>query len=223
MFACLPRPALAQPAAVVPPHSAVRAGLGVAGWAALPAATQARFRIDPAPGERRRYYGVMLEMRLSWLGWLCAQACRLCEQALPRVQGRFLPAQVDLVGQADGGVAWERAYWPAHSQAPELARSVKRADPGHEGLVEWMGGWVGMTLALSVVAGVLIFSSTGFFLRVGAWRMPIPQWFGPGHVIVRHADMGGGAFRFTLTADHPWFGRSIVQDGLFCDGEAGWR
>jgi hypothetical protein len=39
----------------------------------------------------------------------------------------------------------------------------------------------------------------------------------PGTAEVRHTELGQGHFRFTLTFDHPWFGRTVMQDGIFRD------
>jgi hypothetical protein len=32
--------------------------------------------------------------------------------------------------------------------------------------------------------------------------------------------LGQGRFRFTLTFDHPWLGRTVFQDGVFEDPES---
>jgi hypothetical protein len=39
----------------------------------------------------------------------------------------------------------------------------------------------------------------------------------PGTAEVRHTELGQGRFRFTLSFDHPWFGRTVWQDGVFHD------
>jgi hypothetical protein len=32
-----------------------------------------------------------------------------------------------------------------------------------------------------------------------------------------HSDVGDGRFRFTMDFHHPWFGRTLFQDGVFAD------
>jgi hypothetical protein len=74
-----------------------------------------------------------------------------------------------------------------------------------------------MLLDVFADAGVLVFRSREFFWRLGAVSVPVPLWLTPGIAEVRHTDLGQGQFRFTLSFDHPWFGRTVFQDGVFDD------
>jgi hypothetical protein len=74
-----------------------------------------------------------------------------------------------------------------------------------------------MLLDVSADQGSLVFRSRRFFWRMGGVSIALPVWLTPGIAEVRHTDLGNGLFRFTLTFDHPWFGRTVFQDGLFED------
>ena len=64
-------------------------------------------------------------------------------------------------------------------------------------------------------AGSLHFLSTGYFVRLGRWRLPIPALLSPGQTHVIHADRGNGRFSFTMTVRHPLYGETFFQDGWF--------
>jgi hypothetical protein len=74
-----------------------------------------------------------------------------------------------------------------------------------------------MLLDVSADQGSLVFRSRKFFWRLGPISVPLPLPMTPGVAEVRHTDLGQGRFRFTLSFDHPWFGRTVFQDGVFHD------
>ena len=76
-----------------------------------------------------------------------------------------------------------------------------------------------MWLDVSVDQGALVFRARGYFWRCGPVSVAIPVWMTPGIAEVRHADLGNGQFRFVLTFDHPWLGRTVAQAGVFNDRE----
>ena len=63
----------------------------------------------------------------------------------------------------------------------------------------------------------LVFQSRRFFLALGPLRIPVPQWLSPGQCRVTHTDLGGGDFRFTLSMQHPLWGETFHQSGVFTD------
>jgi hypothetical protein len=95
-------------------------------------------------------------------------------------------------------------------------RSIKRLSDDGRLFECCAGGW---TMLLDVFAdqGSLVFRARGFYWRLGRVSIGIPLWLTPGIAEVRHTEIGGGAFRFTLSFDHPWFGRTVWQDGIFLD------
>jgi hypothetical protein len=74
-------------------------------------------------------------------------------------------------------VRWERIYvYPGC--APLSIASMKLAAPDGS-LLEVTRGGIGMRLALSVAEVALVFRSTGYFLRVGGWLVPLPMLLTP--------------------------------------------
>jgi hypothetical protein len=72
-----------------------------------------------------------------------------------------------------------------------------------------------MALRISVEQEALLFRSVGYAVQIGRLRLPLPEWLTPGDLTVTHADLGGGAFRFSLEIVHPRFGRLIRQSAVF--------
>lgn len=195
------------------PDPGFRALLGELQWRRLPPAVRERFAWKPAPGRDIVYAGTMLEVRASAVGWLMAQACRLIGTPLAPYRGTDVPVTVRLSLDRDGdGIVWQRLYrFPG--RRPVRCVSVKRALAG--GLIECVGGGVGMWLRLGERDGELHFRSTGYFWRWRRWRIALPPWLTPGEMHVVHADLGGGRFRFRIGVRHPLFGETFYQDGIF--------
>ena len=190
-----------------------RALVGEAAWAALPAAVQARF--DEAAHVGPRVFPGAMDLRMNWLGWLFAQGCRLIGTPLAPWSGRGVPARVRVRRESDGAIRWERTY-AFECRAPLTIASFKLADRDGS-LLEVTNGGLGMRLAVSIEAGALVFRSTGYFWRLGAWLTPIPALLTPGRACVVHRDLGGGRFHFALSFVHPLAGETLVNAGDFQD------
>jgi hypothetical protein len=190
-----------------------RAMLGEAAWAELPDAVRARF--DAASHATPRTFPGAMQVRMNWLGWLFAQACRAVGSPLAHRAADAVPVRVLVRREPTGGVAWERIYaYPG--QAPLSIVSMKlAAEDG--GLLEVTRGGIGMRLTLSVEVGALVFRSTAYFWRIGPWLAPLPHLLTPGRCTVVHRDLGGGRFHFSLRFDHPLAGETIVNAGDFQD------
>jgi len=197
------------------PDPSFRALLGEFAWRRLVPAVRARFAVKPAPGTAILYRGTMHEVRASWAGKLLAEICRLFGTPLAPYCGSDVPVSVRLHLASDGnGIVWERTYHFAR-RAPVTCVSVKRAESS--GLVEIVGGGLGLALSLAERDGALHFRSTGYFWHWRRRRLPLPRWLTPGEINVVHADLGNGRFRFAIAVAHPLFGEIIRQDGVFVD------
>jgi hypothetical protein len=182
--------------------------LGARAWASLPEAVRARFsRIEPT-----RYAG-RTQTRLTWVGRAFAWALLPFGSPLPLFAGQ---AQASVsVGAQHGGMAWMREYRGPLGFRFQV-RSTKRLSEDGRLFECCAGGWT-MLLDVSADQGSLVFRSRRFFWRMGGVSIALPVWITPGIAEVRHTDLGNGLFRFTLTFDHPWFGRTVFQDGVFED------
>jgi uncharacterized protein DUF4166 len=188
--------------------------LGALAWQRLAPAVRERFRWKPAGGAEIRYAGEMTVVRSSAAGWVLAQLCRLIGTPLAPYRGTHVPVAVTLSLDTDGaGVVWRRIYRFPGRRAIACV-SVKKSTAA-AGLIECVGGGIGMWLRLSERAGALHFRSTGYFWALGPWRVAIPDWLTPGALHVAHSDEGAGRFRFRISVIHPLLGETFFQDGVF--------
>ena len=209
-------------APTAPPSSEVlgdlrfRQLLGRMGWDALPVAVRARFGKRLRAGDTASYVGLVLACRMSALGWLLVQLCRLIGAPLPLDRGGGGAAAVSVTEEAaGGGQVWTRLY-ARRRGFPQVIHSAKRF-AGPTGLEEYLGGGLGIALTVHVIAGGLRFASDHYFLRVGHARLRCPRWLAPGTLTVDHLDEGGGRFLFRLTLTHRLLGELVAQDSRFAD------
>ena len=85
-----------------------RALLGETAWVSLPVAVRARF--DAAAHLTPGVYEGTMDVRLNWLGWIFAQACRLIGSPLTPWRGQGVPVSVHVRAEPGGAIVWERAY-----------------------------------------------------------------------------------------------------------------
>ncbi len=211
---CTPRPFPSVPSEARDSRlpSGFRRLLGEAAWRRLHPEVRRRFAGEP---ERTlTYAGFMAEIRLSPLGWLFAQACRLIGTPLAPNPGRDVPVLARVYrDEKRGGTAWERFYcYPG--RAPVRVSSTKVHD-AEAGLLEVVNGGLGMYLRLGERGAALTFESRGYFWQLFGRRLPLPGLLTPGRTLVTHATADGGSFRFTLEMRHPVFGETVYQTGLF--------
>ena len=182
--------------------------VGARQWLELPVAVRTRFeRVQPAA------YAGETQTRLNIIGRLFSIVLFAFGAPIPVLAGRR-KATV-LVNARNGGMSWTRIYRGPAGLAFRV-RSIKRLSEDGRLFECCAGGW---TMLLDVFAdqSSLVFRSRQFFWRCGPVSIRLPVWLTPGLAEVRHTDLGGGTFRFTLSFDHPWFGRTVFQDGTFQD------
>ena len=182
--------------------------IGARAWASLPARVQHRFETTT-----RTVYEGETDTRMSIVGRLFSLALFAFGAPVPVLAGKR-PATV-FVGVRDGGMSWTRVYRGPAGLAFSV-RSIKRLSEDGRLFECCAGGWA-MLLDVFADQGSLVFRSCRYFWRYGPVSIPLPVWMTPGIAEVRHTDMGEGRFRFTLSFDHPWFGRTLFQDGIFRD------
>lgn len=198
-------PALAHPAHQTPLDQA--ALLGPCAWAQLPAAVQRRF----AAGHADTSYRGTMALRRSRIGWLYAWLTQPLASPLVARQAEDLPTVVRAYPNEAGGMVWERRF----GESDFVASTKELGRDG--GLQERTAGGLGMDLALSVEQGELVFRSRRYWLQLDGLRLPLPGLLGPGTCEVRHQDLGQGQFRFSLSMQHPLWGETFHQTGVFHD------
>ncbi len=188
----------------------MRAALGEAGWLRLPPQVRARFA--DAAG-RADYRGSFQTVRASHAGRLLAQLCRLLGTPVAPWTGTGVAASVHVRPDARGGIVWERLYHFPHRPVCRIVSTKCAGDDGE--LIERLPCGLRMSLRVYESGGGLHFLSTGYHLRLGPLRLPIPRLLPPGTTHVEHHDEGQGWFRFTMTVSHALLGEVFYQSGRF--------
>ena len=200
---------------------------GAAAWARLPAAVQRRFGAAHADVT---YQGHM-DMRCSAIGHVYAALARLWGGPLTHLNTTAIPTTVRVSGNGCGGVMWERCFHTggnSTTDAPRPARNDRNdrndrtvrstKEIGADGgLLERTDGGLSMSLDVLEENGALVFRSRRFWWVVGGLRIGVPALLTPGTCRVAHTDLGSGLFRFTLSMQHPWWGETFHQSGVFVD------
>jgi hypothetical protein len=188
--------------------------LGAATWSRLPSAIRRRFSRRLDAGAAVTYAGEVVESRRTRFGKLLAELCRLIGAPLPLSDDVAVPAVVTVTEDgATGGQFWTRMYGRTRG-FPQVIHSSKRF-AGPTGLEEYLGCGFGIALTVSADARALHFHSDHYFVLLGAVRLRVPRWLGPGALTISHIERGGGWFAFVLALHHPLFGEIIHQTGLF--------
>ena len=175
-------------------------------WNALSPAIRHRFACGHADVS---YVGDM-ELRTSLIGRVFGMAASLLGSPLAASRKHAVEATVNVRNDGAGGVVWERIL------GNQSVRSTKRLGPDG-GLEECTSGGLSMHLDVRVEDGALVFASRGYFLLIGALRIPVPAWLTPGTCRVEHRDVAPGQFRFTMDMHHPLWGHTFHQSGVFND------
>jgi len=188
---------------------------GKAGWAQLHPAIRHRF----SNHDLRVTYPGALSVQSSLFGLIFAWLLQPFGNPLPLTRTRTFKAEVKVFPDIGGGVVWQRNFLHADN-SPLRIESVKQL--GTDGnLMECIRpgvlGGIGMGLTICEENGALNFASHNYFIVWGKLRISVPLLLTPGRTLVEHIDAGSGQFRFRLTMTHPWFGRTIYQDGIFSD------
>jgi hypothetical protein len=188
-------------------------------WPLLPGAVRERFLRRIETGDCVSYVGRVTECRMSFAGRMLAQLTRIVGAPLPLGTDTGVAASVSVTAD-DGRINqyWTRQYGRRRG-FPQVIHSAKRF-AGSTGLEETIGHGIGIALRLRIHAGVLLFVSDHYFVRLLGLRMRLPAWVSPGQLTVGHRDLGNGRFVFSLDLVHPWFGELIHQAATFTDAGA---
>jgi len=184
--------------------------VGAAGWQRLPGAVRRRFAAGHAPV----VYEGRMDLACSGVGRLFAALSAVFGGPLTGLRADAVPTRVRVLPDGRGGVIWQR-HFLRRGAADRVVQSTKQLRDG--GLVERTVGGLAMRLAVFEARGALVFESRRYFFDLFGHALPLPAWLSPGTCRVEHRDAGAGRFRFTLTMDHPWWGRTFHQTGVFLD------
>lgn len=156
-------------------------------------------------------------VRRSRIGWLFAQASRLLGAPLVRHEGESVNTSVTIAPTDNGLRCWHRRF-TFEDGSQQLVQTTKLVAPGL-GILDAVGTRGERTLLTRMRVWTegrsLHFESTGYVLRLGPFRLPVPSLLTPGTLHAEHRDEGGGRFRYILAFRHTLWGETFYQDGLF--------
>jgi Domain of unknown function (DUF4166) len=191
-----------------------RALLTEAEWNALSGEVRRRFSKRVADEKSIIYTGEVVEARFSIWGRLLAQAARVIGAPLPLHSDIGVAAVVTVTEDARvRGQVWTRLY-ARRRGFPQVIHTSKRFQ-GPTGLEEYLGYGVGMSLAVTVEDGAIVFRSVDYFFDLFGLRLKLPALLSPGDLTIKHAETGAGRFSFTLDLTHKRLGLLIRQQALF--------
>jgi hypothetical protein len=183
-------------------------------WNALSGDVRHRFSKRVADEKSIVYAGEVVEARFSIWGWLLAQAVRMIGAPLPLHADTGVPAVVTVTEDSRvRGQIWTRLYGRRRG-FPQIIHTSKRFQ-GPSGIEEYLGYGVGMSLAVRVENGAIVFRSVDYFLDLFGLRLTLPDILRPGDLTITHAESGAGRFSFTLLLEHKCLGLLIRQHAIF--------
>lgn len=186
--------------------------LGDVKWQNLKPEIRQRFSRKFKNDEQHTYNGTMV-VRFSFFGWLFAQVCRVIGKPLATQRGEAVPVSVTLsYDRRTEGTQWKRHYF--FTETPEVIVSAKAVNQAG-GLEEHVGFGFSMCLDLLEVNGNLEFHSSKYYWTKGSIRLRLPSIITPGRIVVKHEQVEGDFFRFSLEVNHPILGQTIYQSGVF--------
>jgi hypothetical protein len=206
-----------------PTDARFRALLADQDWARLPSPVRQRFSRRLGAGGATVFVGEVRRARLTRIGRLFVQAARLVGAPLPTSGDEAVPVIVSVTedmtgGLVSGGQIWTLVYGRRRG-FPQVIHSAKNFS-GPTGLEERLR--FGIRIALSVLAEdrALVFRSGDYFWCVAGSRLRLPRWLTPGRLTVKHIDIDGEAFMFSLSVVHPRAGTLIDQFIVFREATA---
>lgn len=189
-----------------------RSQLG-ADWALLSPNIQARFEHDPPIGTVVRYRGIMEVVQCSRWGKILAWFVQHTGALMP-YEGESVPCDIEVWTQREKSDVFKKRTYHLSNRKPFVFQSRMRLD-NNKKLVEFVGGGFAMFITVQEHNGNLKFTDDGYFLQIGALRLPIPRVLSPGQVYLLHENIGPTSFRITIDIRHPWYGPLYYQRGTF--------
>jgi hypothetical protein len=189
-------------------------------WLHLHPDIRARFTLAPG-AQAQTFTGTMNTIERSPAGWLIARLIAFLH-VLPAVRARDVPFEFNLSPAPAVAGGWIKQRLYRFAGGPFEFRSVMHIAANGD-LVEQFPYGLGMTIRLSAEGDHgerLYFRDDGYFLRIGAWRLPLPRWLGVGRFTLLHRNIDRDRFVVEISIDHPLLGRLFYQCGAFNQAEA---
>lgn len=156
-------------------------------------------------------------VRHSAIGYLFAQLSRILGEPLVYGQGETVTTTVSVAPTKNGLRCWHREFRFSDGSS-QLVQTSKLVTPG-QGLMDAVGAqgekMLRTKMRIWAEGRSLCFESTRYFLHILNFNIPIPSFLTPGTLFAEHRDMEDGTFRYIMKFDHPIWGQTFYQDGIF--------
>ena len=191
----------------------LRTALG-ARWQFLHPDIRARFTLAPG-ATQQSFTGTMDEINRSAIGWAIARLIAFMH-ILPSVRARDVPFEFNLSPAASllPAAGWVKQRLYHFNNGRFEFRSVMRIANNGE-LIEQFPYGLGMKIKLAAGDDTLHFLDDGYFLRIGALRLPLPRWLTVGRFVLTHKNIDRDHFTVEINLEHPLLGRLFHQHGRF--------
>lgn len=134
--------------------------------------------------------------------------------ALVHRRGERVPTTVAKQMDADGLIQrWHRDIRFADGQLIVFKSHWRYAGGNH--LVEYVNPFLGLCMAVSVENGCLRYRGRHFELKLGALRLPLPEWLLLGHTEIVERALDDERFVMDFRIRHPLFGETFRYGGEF--------
>jgi hypothetical protein len=182
----------------------IQTALG-ADWERLPPALQAHYR----PGTNVDAGHLDIEFP-RWM--LPVLTLLQAFGALVNRSGTRLPTTVEKRVVGDRQVWKRRIAYPGGRAG--CFDSFWVAAGGNE-LIEYVNPLLGLQMAVSVDGARLRYRGIRFVVRIGRWRLPIPEWLALGHTEIVEEAIDETRFAMDFRLRHPMFGQVFRYSGVF--------
>ncbi len=86
---------------------------------------------------------------------------------------------------------------------------------GGDRIIEYVNPFLGLRMRVRVEGGKLHYESIDYVLRIGGWRLSIPEWLMLGKATIVEAALDGGKFAMDFRLRHPLLGQIFRYAGQF--------
>lgn len=186
-----------------------------ASWQQLPPALQTHY----GEGHTRDVGALDIEFPRWMQPWL--SLLHMVGALVPR-RGKAVETVVDktVIGERQ---LWKRVIRFADGQEIRFNSHWESAPAGT--LIEYVNPLLGLQMRPEVIADRLHYQGVRFVIRLGRWRLPIPEWLVLGHTSIVEEAIDSERFRMDFRLTHPLFGEVFRYAGEFRAmrvGEGGW-
>lgn len=177
-------------------------------WSQLPEGLQRHYAAD-ARG-RSHELGVLTIEYPRWMQWPL-HGLRLMGALLNR-RGERLPT--DVVRYMEGDVQrWQRTV--RYEDGLEVGFSSAVVYAGANELIEYTNALLGLRMRVRVQDGRLLYESNGYVLKLGGFKLRIPEWLALGHASIEESALDENRFAMDFRLVHPLLGEIFSYAGEF--------